>query len=538
MKNNKRAPKLLFQIIAIVMPMFILMAAAVAWTVYNSTLNGFLEAQNNHIEDVMTQTLNYIPFVSGEALDQDSKEWMFQQMEKYRIDLHDEQTDENTEKLQAYLDADNKYEYSWFEKMPEDLRYIYVRQYLSGTKNILENQIKSSSFDSMFIMDMSEQYRGLFLLDFNKSEQNDKMGSLIEFELSDHPVLEKAVGSGSDKVVFERAADFPYDGNYYIGYKPVMIGGKTRAVIGISYNWDGFRATLTGTITKAMLICLGGIVIVMASLLIFLYRKAVKPVEKIQKAVKEYTGDKNSAKIVGEMYEITVNNELDYLSDAISDLALEINHYNKENLRVQKELYDSKVQIMVSQIKPHFMYNALSSIAILCKLDPDTAYEATITFSKYLRGNMDSLKQTEPVPFEVELEHLKKYLYIEKLRFADKLDIIYDIQATDFKLPMLSVQPIVENAVKHGVGMKDEGGTVTIAARETEDAFEVIITDDGVGFDTSAPKKEDGRSHVGMENTRKRLRDMCGADIIITSKPGEGTTAKVIIPKSGKEDEA
>ena len=208
----------------------------------------------------------------------------------------------------------------------------------------------------------------------------------------------------------------------------------------------------------------------------------------------------------------------------------------KEAIRyqeMQKELYEAKVSIMVSQIQPHFLYNSLSSIAMLCKIDPDTAQKATITFTKYLRGNMDSLKQTSPVPFSKELDHLEKYLYIEKLRFADKLNIAYDIQCTDFELPLLSIQPLVENAVKHGVGMKEDGGTVTIATRETEKAYEVIVSDDGVGFDTSV-RKNDGRSHVGMENTRKRLKDMCNASVEITSTIGEGTVAKVIIPKEEK----
>lgn len=209
----------------------------------------------------------------------------------------------------------------------------------------------------------------------------------------------------------------------------------------------------------------------------------------------------------------------------------------KEAIRyqqMQKELYEAKVSIMVSQIQPHFLYNSLSSIAMLCKLDPDTAQKATITFTKYLRGNMDSLKQTLPVPFERELDHLEKYLYIEKLRFADKLNIAYDIQCTDFELPLLSIQPLVENAVKHGVGMKEDGGTVTIATRETDKAYEVIISDDGVGFDTEA-KKNDGRSHIGMENTRRRLKDMCNADVEITSVIGEGTVARVIIPKENNK---
>ena len=228
-----------------------------------------------------------------------------------------------------------------------------------------------------------------------------------------------------------------------------------------------------------------------------------------------------------------------YFAMMFSIVLMYVNIYlerSTELLKNETKMSRQRAAVMVSQIQPHFMYNALSSIAILCKLDPATAYEATVTFSRYLRGNMDSLKQTEPVPFERELEHLKQYLYIEKLRFADKLNIEYDIQATDFKVPMLSIQPIVENAVKHGVGMKREGGTVTIASKETETGYEIIISDDGVGFDINAPKKDDGRSHIGMENTRKRLRDMCHAEIIITSQPGEGTTARIIIPKETEED--
>jgi sensor histidine kinase YesM len=184
------------------------------------------------------------------------------------------------------------------------------------------------------------------------------------------------------------------------------------------------------------------------------------------------------------------------------------------------------------------MYNALTSIAMMCELDPMTAKKATIAFADYLRGNMDSLKQTRPVPFETELEHLKNYLYIEKLRFDYLLNIEYDIQATGFELPLLSIQPLVENAVKHGVGMKKGGGTVKIASVETDSAFEVIVSDDGVGFDVNAPKKDDGRSHVGMENTKRRLKEMCKADIVITSEVGKGTTARVIIPKKeGKANE-
>ena len=159
-----------------------------------------------------------------------------------------------------------------------------------------------------------------------------------------------------------------------------------------------------------------------------------------------------------------------------------------------------------------------------------------MTFADYLRGNMDSLKQKTTVPFSKELEHLKKYLYIEKLRFGKKLNIVYDIQTENFVLPQLSIQPLAENAVKHGISKKRGGGTLTIATRETENSFEVIVSDDGKGFDVNEIKN-DGRSHIGMDNVRRRLREMCGGEVKIESKIGEGTVATVILPKEGQNRE-
>ena len=248
--------------------------------------------------------------------------------------------------------------------------------------------------------------------------------------------------------------------------------------------------------------------------------------------------------VIDQYVHLTGSNFFNYglavtMAYQIVRLILDLRTQYKEAIRfqqMQKELYEAKVSVMVSQIQPHFMYNALTSIAMMCTINPETAQEATVIFADYLRGNMDSLKQTAPVPFETELKHLEKYLYVEKLRFADLLNIEYDIQTTDFKLPLLSIQPLVENAVKHGVGMAEDGGTVKISTRETENAYEVIVEDDGVGFDVNE-KKDDGRSHVGMENTKKRLHDMCGGEVVITSEIGKGTKARVILPKEGQKDE-
>ena len=207
--------------------------------------------------------------------------------------------------------------------------------------------------------------------------------------------------------------------------------------------------------------------------------------------------------------------------------------FRKEEELVQKErkINDMQIRLVISQIQPHFLYNALNSIYYLCEKDISTAQEAISHFSNYLRGNMDALSSTVPVNFEVELNHVENYLFLEKMRFEDELDVVLDIETTDFLVPALCLQPLVENAVKHGVGKKIEGGTVTIRSKEMQDSFEIIVEDDGVGFDQSE-KKEDGRSHVGIENVNNRLKEMVGGELRVKSTPGFGTIAVIHIPKT------
>lgn len=196
----------------------------------------------------------------------------------------------------------------------------------------------------------------------------------------------------------------------------------------------------------------------------------------------------------------------------------------------EREINDMQRKIMLSQIQPHFLYNSLNTIYHLCEKKPLVAQKAINDFSEYLRGNLDSLSKNNPVLFETEFNHVENYLALEKLRFDDNLEIKYDIQETDFLLPALSVQPLVENAVKYGVGKAHNGGTVTIATRKTNLFYEVIVSDNGVGFDIQR-QKDDGRSHIGIENVRSRLKVMCNGTLSILSNPDEGTIATIQIPR-------
>ena len=211
---------------------------------------------------------------------------------------------------------------------------------------------------------------------------------------------------------------------------------------------------------------------------------------------------------------------------------------NIEKELAQKELAlsESNNSLVLSQIQPHFLYNALTSIYRLCDVKPEAAKEAVSNFSKYLRGNLDSIKQTKMISFADELKHLQAYLSLEKIRYDDYLDIKYDIKTTEFFIPPLTVQPLVENAVNHGISDLPGGGLVTISTEEKRDYYEIRVSDNGVGFDPETVP-EDGRSHLGIMNVRSRLNIMCHGTLDIKSAPGDGTVAIIQIPKGGATDE-
>ena len=210
------------------------------------------------------------------------------------------------------------------------------------------------------------------------------------------------------------------------------------------------------------------------------------------------------------------------------ELELQRSRLEAEKNMVEAELKESRISIMLSQIQPHFIYNTLGTIERMCLKDPQKAFDLVRNFSLYLRGNFSELDSVTPIRFADEIKHVEYYVNIEKVRFPD-MSIEYDVEATEFVLPALSVQPLVENAIKHGLMRLETGGTVKIHSYETPTHFCVEVTDDGVGFDTDAPIDE--KKHVGLRNIRGRLKAMVNGALVMESKPGVGTKAIIMIPK-------
>ena len=210
------------------------------------------------------------------------------------------------------------------------------------------------------------------------------------------------------------------------------------------------------------------------------------------------------------------------------ELELQRSRLEAEKNMVEAQLKESRISIMLSQIQPHFIYNTLGTIERMCLKDPPKAFDLVRNFSLYLRGNFSELNSVTPIRFAEELKHIGYYVNIEKVRFPD-MNIEYDVEATEFVLPALSVQPLVENAIKHGLMRLESGGTVKIHSYETPTHFCVEVTDDGVGFDTEAPIDE--KKHVGLRNIQGRLKAMVDGELVLESKPGAGTKAVIMIPK-------
>lgn len=228
----------------------------------------------------------------------------------------------------------------------------------------------------------------------------------------------------------------------------------------------------------------------------------------------------------------------DYVSKPVNPLEL------RARVRALTELRKSVGEalrlegaFLQAQIQPHFLFNAMNAITALSEIDMDRMRSMIDAFSSYLRISFDFMSSERLVPLEHELELVRSYLYIEKERFADRLEVVWELgEATDVLLPPLSIQPLVENAVRHGILSRSKGGRVLIRIVCRENRTAVSISDNGVGMDAaklsqlfrSAPNKRRG---IGLVNTDRRLKQLYGKGLQIESRLGTGTTVSFVIPQ-------
>lgn len=193
----------------------------------------------------------------------------------------------------------------------------------------------------------------------------------------------------------------------------------------------------------------------------------------------------------------------------------------------KEELLQTHAKLILSQMHPHFLFNALTSIAVLCDEDPKEAKQSTMDLSKYLRSNIDSISDTSLIPFTKEIDSIMAYLRIEKRRFKDKLDFVMDLAEKDFYIPRFLLQPLVENSVKHGIFQKEGKGKVILSTfKDYEGLIHIIVEDDGVGFEYPI-KNDENKISVGLNNSIKLCSSLLNGQMKINSELNKGTKIEI-----------
>ena len=216
---------------------------------------------------------------------------------------------------------------------------------------------------------------------------------------------------------------------------------------------------------------------------------------------------------------------------AVSMYAIILSDQVDRYLRQQREIADQQASIAVLQMRPHFIYNTMMSIYYLCKQDPEKAQRVTLDFTTYLRKNFSAIVNKDTVPFAEELKHTRAYLSVVQAQCSDNLIVEFDTPYTLFRVPPLSLQPLVENAVKYGLDPdSDEPLRIFVRTEESDSGIVIAVEDNGPGISTD----DNGEPHVALDNIQKRLSAV-GATLNISLREGGGTVARIFIPKKSTQ---
>jgi LytS/YehU family sensor histidine kinase len=215
--------------------------------------------------------------------------------------------------------------------------------------------------------------------------------------------------------------------------------------------------------------------------------------------------------------------------------SIDLSKTQTELFEKQLDLERQRNKLLVAQIQPHFIFNCLATIQALCYTDSESAADCIDVFGDYLRANIDSISSDEFISFSSEIKHAEQYVKLEKISTDVNINVIYELETQDFMIPPLTVQPIVENAVKYGaLTRRDGSGFVKIRTEEINDKIRITITDNGIG--ASLTKKQKEHHSIGIQNVRQRLSLKCGGTLTQNITQHNGAVSVIEIPKiTGKE---
>lgn len=328
----KKYKKLTVQVGRVIIPIFIAMITAIAFAMYYSALNGFLDAQKSHMEYLINNDLAIQHYV-----DQDELEWYLTRWQEHPEELKKEYPDDFDDEYSDYYFDDSSYTAKWLESIPEELKTYVAKTQYDNFDSYLNYAFDNNTYESLIMMGVSEDKEGMIIYDYSRDKNGKSVGEYYDLHLDDHPQLKKALRSGSGELVCEKTSNFPRNDNYYVGFQPIICNGRTMAVVAVVYNWNNLRQTIITSVTRTILISIAAMLLVLAVVHIVIYRRSIKPVTELQKIVRDYSESKDSEAAAAKTAEINEKNEIGILSDDIAKLAKEMDRYNRENIRLTGE---------------------------------------------------------------------------------------------------------------------------------------------------------------------------------------------------------
>lgn len=245
-----------------------------------------------------------------------------------------------------------------------------------------------------------------------------------------------------------------------------------------------------------------------------------------------FAGDLDSDRLM----EIFVANFMFLCSYLLAKVLIRYGHDNLTALKTSnEEAMNNELAFLQAQIKPHFLYNAMNTIVSFCYTDSEKAAKLLVNFSKYLRLIFDVDHKLMRVPLQREIEMIKAYVEIEKARFGELINVEYDIdpELLNMEIPSFYIQPLVENAIKHGLCKKDAGGTLFISVKKSEGVISIRVSDTGAGMSAERldqlRNSQSANEGIGFFNVSRRIKSWKDAKLDIQSTDGEGTTVTITI---------
>ena len=342
-----RQKRLLFQIGSILIPLFLFMLFIVSQTVYQSTVNGYLKAQKSLMEERLNNIFSNAFFSNRSIARLDA--WCFDYWKEHPEVCSLPVTEEETDAFQKEMAENNWSMEAWLDHSSKNSQNYYAKYQSRLLRESLSPEAGQRDSSELFVIDVNKPDAG-FVFSWYSRESEDaySLGDVLKYSLSDHPALRSLIEDPSSRIEFERVKNFPLPGDYYIAYKPILYEENIVAMMGICYRWSGLRNAMSDILFKAFLAGIGGVLVSLLILLALLYKKAIAPVRNIQKSIQTYIRMKDSAAVTSSLGQIKERNEIGQLSDDLSEMVREIDHYTAENIQMAEEREKAKTELTLA----------------------------------------------------------------------------------------------------------------------------------------------------------------------------------------------